>query len=79
MTVEQPVREPDTHTGEDLGRTVISEVRDALRAGTDRDQLIAMVTTLYDHLGDAGRGEDQDAVAEVLDSLTGFCSPSAAL
>ncbi len=79
MTVEQLVREADTHTGEDLGRTIFSDVRDALRAGADRDQLIAMVTTLYDHLGDAGRGEDQDAVAEVLDSLTGFCSPSAAL
>jgi len=38
-----------------------------------------MVTTLYDHLGDSGCGEDQDAIAEVLDSLTGFCSPSAAL
>jgi hypothetical protein len=79
MTVEQLVREADTHTGEDLGRTVFSEVRAALRAGADRDGLIAVVTTLYDHLGDAGRGEDQDAIAEVLDSLTGFCSPSAAL
>jgi len=79
MTVEQLVREADTHTGEDLGRTVFSEVRDALRAGTDRDQLIPMVTTLYDHPGGAGRAEDQDAVAEVLDSLTGFCSPPAAL
>lgn len=79
MTVEQLVREADTHTGEDLGRTVFSEVRDVLRAGADRDQLIAMVTTLYDHLGDTGRAEDQDAVAEVLDSLIGFCLPPAAL
>ncbi|MDQ2742053.1 MAG: hypothetical protein M3Z66_07110 [Chloroflexota bacterium] len=79
MTVEQMVRQADSHTGADLGRTVLSEVRDALRVGADRDQLIAMVTTLYDHLGVANRTEDQDAIAEVLDSLTGFCSPSVAL
>ena len=79
MTVEQLVHEAGTHTGEDLGQTIDAEIRNALRAGQDRDELIAMVTALYDHLGQVGREADQDAVADVLDSLTGFCSPSAAL
>jgi len=79
MTVEQLVREADTYSGEDLGRRIFGEVRDALRAGEDRDRLIAVVTALYDRLGEAGRDDDQDAIAEVLDSLTGFCSPSARL
>jgi hypothetical protein len=79
MTVEQLVREASTHSGEELGRTIFAQAHDALRAGANRDQLVAMVTELYDYLGAAGREEDQDAVAEVLDSLTGFCSPSATL
>lgn len=79
MTVEQLVHEADTHSGHDLGRAIYANARDALRAGVDRDGIIAMITTLYDHLGEAGREEDQDAVAEVLDSLTGFSSPAAVL
>lgn len=79
MTVEQMTREADIHSGDDLGRTIYAAVRDALRAGQDRGELIGMVTNLYDQLGEAGRDEDQDAVADVLDALTGSCSPTAAL
>jgi hypothetical protein len=42
-------------------------------------KLIAVVTALHDRLGEAGRKDGQDAVADVLDSLAGFCSPSAKL
>ena len=79
MKVEQLVRDADSHTGEDLGRTIFAEVRAALHDGADRDQIIGMVTELYDYLGEADREDDQDSVAEVLDSLTGFSSPAATL
>lgn len=79
MTREQLEREARTHSGEDLGRTIFRDVQAALNAGMDRDEIIAVVTELYDELGEAGSEDDQDAIADVLDSLTGFCSPTAAL
>lgn len=79
MTVEQLELEARTHSGEDLGRMIFQDAQAALSAGAERDEIIAMVTELYDQLGEAGREDDQDAIADVLDSLTGFCSPTAAL
>lgn len=79
MMVDRLVHEANARSGEDLGRVICAEVRDALRAGVDRGELIAAVEMLHDRLGEAGREDDQDAVAEVLDSLTGFTSPAATL
>lgn len=79
MTVEQLVREADIHTGNDLGHAVFDQVRAALANGEDRDELVRTPTSFYDRLGAEGREDDQDAIADVIDSLTGFCSPSVAL
>ncbi|MGH2443302.1 MAG: hypothetical protein ACRDFX_09080 [Chloroflexota bacterium] len=79
MTVGQFIREADMYTGDVLGRKVFDEAHAALLAGEDRTRVISMLTSLYQYLGEDGRDTDQDAIADVLDSVTGFCSPRAAV
>jgi hypothetical protein len=50
-----------------------------LDAGVPRDRVVATLKALYDILGEQGRYDAQDEVVEVLNSLTGYCSPSARL
>jgi hypothetical protein len=79
MTVEQLEKEAQGLQGRELGRALYVEAQQALSAGASRAELISALTTLYDRLGEQGREDDQDAVADVLDALEGFSSPTAAL
>lgn len=79
MTTAQLVNDAKTHHGADLGRLVYGQARNALRGGVPREELIATLTAFYEDLGRSGQEDDQDAIAEVLDSLTGFSSPTATL
>jgi len=67
------------HTGSELGRAVYNDARRALSSGKQEDEIIQMLTDFYLLLGTEGRKDEQDAIADVLDFLHGFCSPTAAL
>ncbi|MBV9281415.1 MAG: hypothetical protein JOZ41_15145 [Chloroflexi bacterium] len=77
MTVDE-LRAIDLH-GDALGQYLYERARDLLQGGIPRDDLQTVLTSFYVWLGEQDRDEDQDAVADVLDSLVGFCSPSARL
>lgn len=55
------------HRLDDLRRAAEHE----LRSGTPRDQVVARLEALRPGLS----GSDEDVVLEVLDFVTGFCSP----
>lgn len=65
--------------GQALGRYLFERARELLADGESANSIKAVLISFYDWLGDEGREEDQDAVADVMDSLTGFCSPTARL
>lgn len=67
------------HTGGELGRAVYNDARRALSSGEQEDEIIQMLTDFYLLLGTEGQEDEQDAIADVLDSLHGFCSLTAAL
>lgn len=50
-----------------------------LRAGTPREQLLAQLEQLRSDLSSIGRDHDEDAVLELMDFITGWCSPHARL
>lgn len=50
-------------------------VRQLLSEGWERDALITELEDWRPRLREAGREEAEDVVLEVLDFLTGFCSP----
>jgi len=77
MTVEE-LRELDLHASA-LGEYLYDRARELLQQGTPRDSIRAALTSFYVWLGEEGRDEDQDAVADVVDAVVGFCSPGAQL
>jgi hypothetical protein len=62
--------------GRELGHKLYAETRDFLAAGGARAETIAALSEVYDHLGNE---DDRDAVADVIDAVEGFCSPTAVL
>jgi hypothetical protein len=46
-----------------------------LHAGRPREEMIARLEELRTRLRDGGREDDEDIVLEVLDFVTGWCSP----
>jgi hypothetical protein len=52
-----------------------SDVAQRLAAGVTVESLIADLTNLREALVCRGRGDEEDMVLEVLDFLTGWCSP----
>lgn len=81
MTVEQLSREA-TELSEH-SQTLFGYLWDGatqlLDAGIPRERIVTTLEDLYDLFGRQGRGDAQDEVIEVLNSLTGYCSPSARL
>jgi antitoxin component HigA of HigAB toxin-antitoxin module len=65
----------DLH-GRELGQKLYAEARDFLAGGGARAEAINALSEVYDHLGNE---DDRDAVADVIDAVEGFCSPTAAL
>jgi hypothetical protein len=72
-------RKTQTLRGSELGRFLYRRARELLEQGAPRESLINVYRQLYVLLGERGREEDQDAVADVLDSLEGYSSPTARL
>jgi hypothetical protein len=62
-----------------LGQYLFNRSRDELQAGIPVAVIQAALIEYYDWLGEQGRDEDQDTVADVMDSVTGKCSPTARL
>ena len=50
-------------------------VNQALDAGLPRDQALTQLEELRTELRRSGRGDEEDAVLEVMDCLVGWCSP----
>jgi hypothetical protein len=76
MTATQLEQEIADLHGQELGQKLYAEARDFLAAGGSRAETIAALSEVYDHLGNE---DDRDAVADVIDAVEGFCSPTAAL
>lgn len=53
--------------------------RELLDEGYDRDRLYNDFLSAYDAISERGQGEREDALLDVMDYLTGFCSPQARL
>lgn len=81
MTVDELPREALNISG---GREVFSEyvwraAQELLDAGVPAEQIVGIFNSIFDQLGERGEFDAQDEVAEVLNSLTGYCSPGARL
>jgi uncharacterized protein (DUF1501 family) len=55
------------------------EVQRLLAEGHDRNVLVAQLESFRQHLFEAGRDTDEDTILEVMDFLTGWCSPDVRL
>lgn len=53
--------------------------RELLDGGYDRDRLYNDFLNAYDAVSERGQDEREDALLDVMDYLTGFCSPHARL
>lgn len=62
-----------------LGQYLFDKSREELQAGVPAEVIQAALIEYFDWLGEQGREDDQDAVADVMDSVTGKCSPTARL
>jgi hypothetical protein len=76
MTAAQLEQEVAGLHGLELGQKLYAETRDYLAAGGSHARAISALSEVYDQLGDE---DDRDAVADVIDAVEGFCSPTAAL
>jgi hypothetical protein len=65
--------------GSALGQYVFDQIRKELQRGISPDEIRGTLVIYYDWLGDMGREDDQDAIADVMDSLVGHCPPTANL
>jgi hypothetical protein len=81
MTVEELSKEAIniSDRSEKLFEYLWEGSKQLLDAGVPEDRVAATLEALYDTLGEHGRYDAQDDVVEVLNGLTGYCSPSARL
>lgn len=77
MTVEE-LRATNLH-GAALGQYLFDGIGELLAQGVSVDSIKARLIAYYDRLEDEGLDADQDAVADVMDSLVGSCPPTARL
>ena len=78
MVVYTPY-EHDLQTANPVTRLYQHVKDDVYHGHMNRDEAIAELERLYIQLQDEGREAEQDAVADVLDTLTGFAGPGLAI
>lgn len=71
--------EQDLQTANPVKRLYQHVKDDVLHGDVSRDDAIAELEQLYSQLQADGREAEQDAVADVLDTLTGFAGPGLAI
>ena len=81
MTEDQAYRQSTESVGSEQGLAdhLYEGAKQAIQAGASADNVLAHFNELFLTADAEGRETDRDALAEVMDCLTGWCSPQASL